>query len=96
VSDPDVKKEIARRLSELRSQAYAAAFQEANAAFEQARRSFYPYLSPSLFLLVGEPAAGAQMAMRARYFWPEDDATLDMLALDPHEASDRLEDMPIP
>jgi hypothetical protein len=71
VSDPDVKEQLGERIATLRSQTYAEAFREANKAFEAARSKNYPYLSPSLFLLMGQPSLSADMELRARNFLSE-------------------------
>lgn len=52
--DEDLRKEIALRLQRLRSESYAQAFRLANEAVERQRAQDFPYLPPSLHLLVGE------------------------------------------
>ncbi len=55
VRDPTVKSQIEVRISQLRDQAYAEAFRKANEEFEQRRLREFPYLPPTLYLLVADP-----------------------------------------
>jgi tetratricopeptide (TPR) repeat protein len=54
VQDDATKHEIEQKLHHLRAETYLQAAQVAEQDFEQARVRSYPYLSPSLFMLVGE------------------------------------------
>jgi tetratricopeptide (TPR) repeat protein len=51
--DPNIRKSIEDRLQQLRSAAYAEALKHAVVSFEQARRRDFPYLSGTLYWLVG-------------------------------------------
>jgi hypothetical protein len=74
VQDDATKRQIEQRLSALRSEAFVEALRTANAEFEQARRAAYPYLSPSLFLLVGPRQAElAQQQLADRFLPPVPD-----------------------
>lgn len=53
VQDENTKRIIEERLTALRSQAFVEALRAANEEFEQERQSSYPYLTPSLFMLIG-------------------------------------------
>ena len=55
VRDPTVKSQIEVRIAQLRDQAYAEAFRKANEEFEQRRLREFPYLPPTLYLLVADP-----------------------------------------
>ena len=57
VRDESVKAEIEERLAALKSRAYIEGMRAANEQFERAWQRSYPYLSPGLFLLVGEREA---------------------------------------
>lgn len=58
VQDDEVKRDIDRRLEQLRRETYVQAAQVAIDDFEQAHARSYPFLSPGLFLWVGDkPAA---------------------------------------
>lgn len=60
VQDEEVKREIEGRLLQLRRETYVQAAQVADDEFEQARARSYPFLSPGLFLWVGDkPEVGA-------------------------------------
>ncbi len=59
VHDPDVKKEIEIRLSQLRDEAYAEAFRRVNEEFEQRRLEEYPYMPPTLYFFVADPVQSA-------------------------------------
>jgi tetratricopeptide (TPR) repeat protein len=54
VQDDATKQRIEAQLASLRSQAFVEAMRTANQEFEDARREAYPYVSASLFLLLGE------------------------------------------
>ncbi|QQR88901.1 MAG: hypothetical protein IPJ88_11800 [Myxococcales bacterium] len=54
IQDPDTKENIKAQISSLSDQAYAEALQAAFAEFSRERQEQYPYLSPTLYLLVGE------------------------------------------
>ena len=58
-SDPSVRSEIEARLTQLRSAAHAEAVRGAWRELEEERRRNYPYLDPTLYLLVGPRDAGA-------------------------------------
>ncbi len=69
VQDADVREEIERRLTALRSHSYLESMRAAHEQFEQSRERSYPYLSPGLFLFVGErPAADAHERWLANDF----------------------------
>lgn len=70
VQDEMTKRAIEKRLSELRSASFVEALKTANAEFEARRRESYPYLSPGLFLLVGEPVGGDYAKHVAERFMP--------------------------
>ncbi len=55
VDNEDVRARMRSEIASLRSRAHAEAFTHANQEFERAHQESYPYLPPSLFLLVGEP-----------------------------------------
>jgi hypothetical protein len=57
VQDASIRKEIEQRIGQLRSQSYLEAIGTAEQQFEAARLRSYPYLSPGLFLWLGEPEA---------------------------------------
>lgn len=59
VRDPEVKAQIEIRLAQLRSEAYAEAFRRANEEFEQRRMEEFPYMAPTLYLFVADPAASS-------------------------------------
>lgn len=52
VSDERVRDEIAMRIADIRSDAYGAAFAEANDDFERERLRRFPYVHPSLYFLI--------------------------------------------
>ena len=52
--DPQTRSRIAARIRQLRTQAEAEAFLAAMEQLEQERRDSFPYVGPSLFLLLGE------------------------------------------
>ena len=52
VSDEQVRAEIAQRIEQVRSDAYGAAFVEANERLERERLQTLPYVSPDLYLLL--------------------------------------------
>lgn len=54
VHDEDSRREMAARIAQLRSDVYAEAFERVNREQEEARRRDYPYLTPTMFLFVGE------------------------------------------
>ncbi|GAB4210469.1 MAG: hypothetical protein OHK0013_31140 [Sandaracinaceae bacterium] len=65
IHDPGVRAEIARRIADVESEAFASAFVEAEEEEENQRLRALPYLSPSLYFLVGErPGESWQEAMR--------------------------------
>ena len=55
VRDPNVKAQIEIRLSQLRDEAYAEAFREANQEFERRREEDFPYMPPTLYFFVADP-----------------------------------------
>ena len=55
IRDPTVRAQIEKRLSQLRDQAYAEAFRNANEEFEQRRREEFPYLPSTLYFFVADP-----------------------------------------
>jgi tetratricopeptide (TPR) repeat protein len=62
VQDQPTKQRIEEELGRLRSHSFVEALKTANTEFEQQRKASYPYLSPGMFLLVGQPA---------ERLWPE-------------------------
>lgn len=54
VPDGPVKEELAQRLGALRAHAFVEEMRAAGDAFEKARTRDYPYLTPGLFLILGE------------------------------------------
>jgi hypothetical protein len=54
VQDEEVKREVEQKLAQLRSQAAYEAVRTAEQQFEDQRLRSFPYLSPGLFLFVGE------------------------------------------
>jgi hypothetical protein len=52
-SDPDVKRRIEETLATLRSRSYAEALRRSNDELESARQRDFPYLEPTLYMLVG-------------------------------------------
>jgi hypothetical protein len=73
VQSDQVRSEIEERLRQLRAHTYLEALKATNEQFEQQRKRSYPYLSNSLFMLVGEPM-DAQSYYRdlASYFEPSE------------------------
>jgi hypothetical protein len=72
VSEPMVLKEIDHKLEALRTHTYLEALRTAEQQFEQARLRSYPYLSPGLFMFVGDkPAPGAYESFVTRGFLGE-------------------------
>lgn len=53
VSDPNVREEIGRRIQIYRSEAYAEAMQRTISDFRDKHIRDFPYISPTLFMLVG-------------------------------------------
>ena len=60
VTDEDARAEMAARIAQLRSDAYAEAFERANREAEASRLRDYPYLSPTMFLFVGPRATSEE------------------------------------
>ncbi|MEY4508306.1 MAG: hypothetical protein RLZZ450_428 [Pseudomonadota bacterium] len=54
VQEEEVKREIEQKLDRLRRETYVQAMQVADEEFEQTRVRAYPFLSPGLFLWVGD------------------------------------------
>lgn len=72
VSDPDLRARIAGALEELRSAAYAEAFRRANAEAEEQRQRDFPYLDPTLHLLVGpRPPVDETALLENRFLEPD-------------------------
>jgi hypothetical protein len=55
IRDPKVKKQIEIRLAQLRDRAYSEAFRSANEEFELRRLEEFPYLPPTLYLMIADP-----------------------------------------
>ncbi|MBK8168985.1 MAG: hypothetical protein IPK60_01420 [Sandaracinaceae bacterium] len=72
VQDEDARDQIAARISHLRTEAYAEAFERANQDAEQARQRDFPYLSPTMYLLVGPRQTAQNDALLRRNFRPAD------------------------
>jgi len=65
VRDDEVRQQIAQRIGMLRSEGHAEALRLAHESFEARRLRDYPYLPPTLFLILGSPpdaATGAEEA----------------------------------
>ena len=71
ITDPEVKGEVERRLAQLRSQSDAEAMRHATEQFERARMRDFPYLDPTLYLLVGPRPPFDGRALLLRHFDPE-------------------------
>ncbi|HEX6245935.1 MAG TPA: hypothetical protein VFZ61_33650, partial [Polyangiales bacterium] len=54
VQDPLTKRRIEEQLTHLRSKTFVEALKAANEEFERRRAASYPYLSPQLYLFVGD------------------------------------------
>jgi len=68
VRDPDTKEQIRLHLEQLRSRAYAEAFVQAHRELEQNRRRDFPYVPPTLYLLLGHrPPVDSAALRRSRY-----------------------------
>lgn len=52
-SDPDVKEQIAHKLTQLRSESYVEAFRRTAQELDAARVRDFPYVDPTLYLLLG-------------------------------------------
>jgi tetratricopeptide (TPR) repeat protein len=65
-TDPAIKDALARKLTAMRTSAYVDAMRAANEELEAARRRDFPYLNPSLYMLVGKrpPVDGDGLRMR--------------------------------
>jgi hypothetical protein len=72
VQDPETKQLIAQQLATLRTQTYVEAMREANEQLEQQHMRSFPYVSPSLFMLLGPRAEMSRAQLLARKFLPED------------------------
>lgn len=83
VQDEFTKRAIEERLAELRSQTFVEALKTANLAFEQSRLASYPYLSPGLFLLVGERFTAQWPDLVAHHFL----SSTEVLGEEPEEAA---------
>jgi tetratricopeptide (TPR) repeat protein len=60
-SDPSIKRQIERQLTRLRSATYAEALRRTNEELDAARVKDFPYLDPTLYLLVGtRPPLGTE------------------------------------
>jgi hypothetical protein len=83
VQDPKTKAEVEQKLHLLRSETYVQAIQVAEDKFQRERARAYPYLSPSLFLLVGDRARpDGYERFVANRFLTDDEQTSDELASD--------------
>lgn len=78
--DPDVKERIRRRLSDVRSQAYAEAFRRAQEQAEKARKEDYPYMPPTLYQLVGPRPIVDEAELYRRRFLPAPDTDMESQA----------------
>jgi tetratricopeptide (TPR) repeat protein len=87
VQDEYTKREVGQRLALLRSEAHAAALQEANDQFERERKRSFPYVSPALFLLLGDKQEFRRMGMLKRNFLPESSAEQVLLELPTGESA---------
>jgi hypothetical protein len=72
VQDERTKREIEARLTALRSHAFVEALKAANAAFEKSRAASYPYMAPTLFVLVGPRSQTSWPELVRRRFLPAD------------------------
>lgn len=52
ITDPEARKEVEQRIAALRSQTFAEVMEAAHAQFTDEHRATYPYLSPTLYLLL--------------------------------------------
>ena len=62
VQDAATKRRIEEQLTQLRSRSFVEALKAANEDFDRRRLAAYPYLTPELYLFVGDKVAG---------HWPE-------------------------
>jgi hypothetical protein len=69
-SDPTIKEQLAYRLAALQTSAYVDAMRAANEELEANRARDFPYLNPSLYLLVGQRPPFDGDALRLRGFDP--------------------------
>lgn len=74
VTDATIRAEIEHRLARLRDQSHAEAMRRAHEEFESARLRDFPYLDPTLYLLVGPRPPFDGRALLLRDFDPEADA----------------------
>jgi hypothetical protein len=72
VQNAESKQLIAEQLAALRTQTYVEAMREANEQLEQQHMRSFPYLDPSLFMLLGPRAEVSRAQLLARGFLPED------------------------
>lgn len=56
VDDPAVREEISIRIASLRNETYSSAFVEESEALEERRLRTYPFMPPSMYFLMGDPA----------------------------------------
>ena len=70
IFDPDVRKNIESRLQYLRSSAHAEALRHAVVSFERERQQHFPYLSGTLYWLVGPRPPFDQYQQLRHYFDP--------------------------
>jgi len=82
VQDEELRREIETRLLRLRERSYVEAQRVANENFERERQRSYPYLSPSLFLLVGSKPAQVQYDKSLAEQYLAEPATVEPAPLD--------------
>lgn len=70
VNDADAREQIGERIAQLRTEAYAEAFERANQEAELARQRDYPYLSPTMYMLVGPKHSDARTELLRDRFLP--------------------------
>jgi len=71
LADERTKRQIAARLTALRSEAFVLGLRTANAQFERSLSENFPYLSPGLFMLVGPRIDAQWPELVERQFLPE-------------------------
>jgi hypothetical protein len=72
IQDERTKRMVEERLAALRSTSFVEAFKAANASFALEHERSYPYLSPGLFMLVGQRSDDGWLPLLARRFLTKD------------------------
>ncbi len=73
ISDDSMKQQVLARLGQLRNASYAEAFQRTAQELEAARMKNFPYVDPSLFMLLGKRPPFDATALLLRGFDPQAD-----------------------